>query len=270
MGHPDYLRKYEIETVETEIINIHGKRDGIEDDVPELQELVVASYSFSREEWRRSRVYAWMTAFLHFDKILQIPFIIAHELIGISYRDLISGFVNADRKQYPMIGEIRDFFMAEAEGIQNGGAEYTYSEEWLGIYWPADEYIFIKLTTDKTIDVFYDEAKQLLFNIAGGDIAQNSLLQEAVTINRQLIHQPFMPDDLEVTLKSDLIGFYDNVRRGVRSPLRTEETTVLIDRSKRSYNDLQTWCQEVVWWGNKKGAYLYPNNVLTKQLAGHY
>jgi len=40
---------------------------------------------------------------------------------------------------------------------------------------------------------------------------------------------------------------------------------------------LQRWSQEVVWWGNKKGAYLYyienlsgPEVTSDRQLAGHF
>ena len=47
---------------------------------------------------------------------------------------------------------------------------------------------------------------------------------------------------------------------------------VEIERSKSYYPDLLEWCREVVWWGNKKGAYLYVNrNVSVEpQLAGHF
>ena len=37
-----------------------------------------------------------------------------------------------------------------------------------------------------------------------------------------------------------------------------------------AFEDFQAWCREVVWWGNKKGAYLYPNRSVEKQLAGHF
>ena len=45
-----------------------------------------------------------------------------------------------------------------------------------------------------------------------------------------------------------------------------------IDRAARPYDDFQKWCREIVWWGNKKGAYLYSPNAteITPELAGHY
>ena len=47
-----------------------------------------------------------------------------------------------------MIRSVREFFEREALSMQQGGPEYVYSKEWLGIYWPADEYVFIKLTSE--------------------------------------------------------------------------------------------------------------------------
>ena len=47
---------------------------------------------------------------------------------------------------------------------------------------------------------------------------------------------------------------------------------VEVDRASKSYDDFQKWCREIVWWGNKKGAYLYAPRAaeITPELAGHY
>ena len=53
---------------------------------------------------------------------------------------------------------------------------------------------------------------------------------------------------------------------------------MLIKRKESNYTDFQKWCREVVWWGNKKGAYLYNSNIVEKKLdigdvgklAGHF
>lgn len=273
MGDPDYIKKYQIDRVETEIINIHGKREILSDDVAEFQELVVATYSLSREQWRRCRVLSWMSALLHFNKILQIPLIVVRELAGIQYRHMIEAFIDADSEKYPHIGSIRDFFMSEAKSLQLGGSEYVHSHEWLDIYWPADEYIFIDLTVKKNMEAFYMEAENLLLELcrkADAGLEVEAPLKEAVKVNRCLIHQPFVFDDIEIELEYDIVSFYDNVRCGNRKKLEKTDNLLRVERAKRSYDDLQAWCQEIVWWGNKKGAYLYPNNVKTKQLAGHY
>ena len=48
MGDPAYQKKFGMVTVESKIINIHGERVELEDDVPELQDLVVATHSMPR------------------------------------------------------------------------------------------------------------------------------------------------------------------------------------------------------------------------------
>jgi hypothetical protein len=100
MGDPAYLKEYGMETVETKIINIHGALD--EDEIPEVQQLVVATKSMSREDWRRSRSFAWMAALVHFDKLVQIPIIVAHELLGVSYRTITESFMHADTARFPV------------------------------------------------------------------------------------------------------------------------------------------------------------------------
>ena len=44
------------------------------------------------------------------------------------------------------------------------------------------------------------------------------------------------------------------------------------DRTSKPYDDFQKWCREIVWWGNKKGAYLHAPRAaeITPELAGHY
>src|SRR5256885_1268511 len=86
--------------------------------------------------------------------------------------------------------EIRDFFDDFAKRIQAGGPEYVYSEEWLGIYWPADEYIFIKLTAEGRMQQFHDECGALLRSLASKEAADIGLLDEALRLHHALVKQP--------------------------------------------------------------------------------
>ena len=272
MGNPAYQKKFGMETVESKIINIHGERVELEDDVPEIQQLVVATAAMPRADWRRTRAFCWITALLHFDKLFQIPLIVAHELAGFSYREMLEAFLEVDVKAYPLLGEIRDFFIEEAERIQGGAAEYVFSKEYLGIYWPADEYIFIKLTAEKKFGEFYRQAGELLTELAAlhDQPRVGKVLDEALRLNRALVKQPLAQEDEVVELSCDLMGFYTGVREGEKRPLRYVPTAVQIDRHSQRYDDFQIWCREVVWWGNKKGAYLYSNRTVETQLAGHF
>ena len=68
-SYKDYLEKHGMVVKTSEIINIHGSKVVLEDDVPEYQKLVVATDTMDSESWRKARIFAWMSSFLYFDKI---------------------------------------------------------------------------------------------------------------------------------------------------------------------------------------------------------
>jgi len=274
MGDPAYQKKYGMVTIESKIINIHGERVELDDDVPEVQDLVIATAATPLADWRRTRIFCWMAALLHFDKLFQIPLILAHGISGISYRDMIEAFMLADAKRYPLIAEINAFFESEAKAIQQGGNEYVFSKEYLNIYWPADEFIFVKLTAEGKFDAFYAEAGKLLAETVTGRHAglPMAVIEDAIKLNHALVHQPFAKTNLKVKLRYDVLDYWHKVRTGEQALLREQPMLVDIDRTSKPYDDFQKWCREIVWWGNKKGAYLYSPNAtaITPELAGHY
>lgn len=274
MGDPAYQRKYGMVTIESKIINIHGERVELDDDVPEVQDLVIATAATPLADWRRTRIFCWMTALLHFDKLFQIPLILAHGISGISYRDMIEAFMLADAKRYPLIAEINAFFESEARSIQQGGSEYVFSKEYLNIYWPADEFIFVRLTAEGKFDAFYAEAGKLLAETVSARNAglPMDVIDDAIKLNHALVHQPFAKADLKVKLRYDILDYWHKVRTGEQALLRELPMLVEVERTAKPYDDFQKWCREIVWWGNKKGAYLYSPTAkeITPELAGHY
>lgn len=274
MGDPAYQKKYGMVTIESKIINIHGERVELDDDVPEVQDLVIATAATPLADWRRTRIFCWMTALLHFDKLFQIPLILAHGISGISYRDMIEAFMLADPGRYPLIAEINAFFESEAKSIQHGGSEYVFSKEYLNIYWPADEFIFVKLTAEGKFDAFYAEAGKLLAETVTARHAglPMDVIEDAIRLNHALVHQPFAQTNVAVKLRYDVLDYWHKVRTGEQALLREQPMLVEIDRTAKPYDDFQKWCREIVWWGNKKGAYLYSPTAkeITPELAGHY
>jgi hypothetical protein len=272
MGDPEYQKKYGMVIVETRIINIHGSLVDTDDEVCETQQLVVGTSTMPREDWVRVRAFGWWAALLHFDKLLQIPFILARELAGVSYRDLIETFAKGPHERYPLLREIWEFFLSEARRIQNGGEEYTRSEEWLNIYWPTDEYMFIKLSVENRLAGFYAEAEALLGELlaAQGRELPEGLLREAVLLNRSLVKQPFQASDVDVEVSYNIWDFYSAARQGQPIALERKPAICHINRTSDTWKSWADWCREVVWWGNKKGAYLYGHRTVHREFAGHY
>jgi len=270
MGDPAYQKKYGMKMVQSRIINIHGYKEEFAGDVDEYQELVIATNSTSREDWVRTRVFAWMSAFLHFDKILQIPLMLAHEVVGASYREIIERFMDKEAlRDYPVLSKIHSLFEAKALDIQSGGEEYCYSKEWLGIWWPADEYALIEVVSGGHLSEFYAEAEKVLLGFAKGSAVFPAILKDALRLNQALLKVPFVDGNLEVKTFWNVLEFRKCILRGEKCDIPQGEFIFDIDRSSERWNSLADWCREVVWYGNKRGAYLY-GHAATAELAGHY
>ena len=109
-----------------------------------------------------------------------------------------------------------------------------FSKEYLGIYWPADEYIFIKLTAEGKFDAFYAEAGKLLAEIVSAKSSglPMDIIDEAIRLNHALVHQPFAKDNLKIRLRYDLLDYWHKVRGGEQALLR--EAPMAIESTARA------------------------------------
>ena len=192
MADPDYIVTHGIELVKSKILNIHGFQESSEDDIVEMQDLVIGTKTLPQDQWRKVRAFSWMTGLLHFNKLLQIPLILLHRQTGVPYHEMIEMFMGVDSAEFPLISEIRDFFLERAKSLQKGGPEFHHSPEWLDILWPDDEYIFIRLATEGKLDKFYEESKKILSSIISSVDAESDreILFEALKVNQALIKLP--------------------------------------------------------------------------------
>ena len=270
MADPGYRQRYGTVTVESKAVIYHGVIAASVDGVDEMQELVVATNTMPREDWVRTRAFCWMTALLHFDKILQIPLVLLHEACGIGYRQLLEIFSEMDCADFPVIEGIRSTFIGKARQIQAGGEEYCPAPEYLNIWWPADEFVFIELTRHGRLERFYDEAERLLVRSLSRPDLPREALRDAFELNRTLIKMPFQIEDLEISLSFNIWEFYESVLKGAAIPLEQTSSSYRIDRTAETWPDWDRWYREVVWYGNKKGAYLYGHSLVGAEIEGHF
>jgi len=272
MGDPEYQRKYGMITIESRTINIHGALSESERDIYEMQMLVVGTKSMPKPDWVRTRAFSWMAALLHFDKILQIPFVIVHDICRVSYRQLIEIFSESVRDPYPVLSSVRSFLLERARDIQNGGPEYCLSKHWLPIWWPTDEYVLIRLCFEDCLECFYIEAENILQEYLDRSSLSmpSKLLHESVELNRMLLKRPFQKENAECIVSFNVWEYYQAAIRGSRIPLESKPTVYHIDRTTHRWESWDDWCREVIWYGNKKGAYLYGSEPVERQLSGHF
>ncbi len=256
MGDKEYQEKYGLKLVETKQINTHGSLGEWVDNIYETQHLVIATNTLPPEEWIKCRSFAFMVSLLHFDKLLQIPSILLNVVYGIRYKDLVEAVMQASS---PVLTQATNFFFDKARDIRNGGAEYCESKEWLKIFWPADEFFFIKLVKENLLKAFYEESMEVLVDMIRSRNHSHfePLLKEALEFNEQLIKVPFVDIDVDVHLNHNIWDVYRANLAGESIALEQGEYKYTVDRSSNTWDSWDRWCREVVWYGNKKGAYLY-------------
>ncbi len=256
MGDEEYHKKYGFKLVETQQINTHGSLGEWVDNIYETQQLVIGTNTMPPDDWVKCRSFAFMIALLHFDKLLQIPSILLNVVYGIRYKELVEAVMSVSS---PVLSQAAQFFRDKARDIQSGGAEYCESTEWLSIFWPADEFFFIKLVREDMLGEFYDESLDLLTSIlkSHGHVGFEQLLYESLKFNEQLIKIPFVDTNINVELNYNIWDVYRANLIGEGIELERGQYNYVIDRSSSVWNCWEQWYREVVWYGNKKGAYLY-------------
>ncbi|HAR64139.1 MAG TPA: hypothetical protein DF296_03530 [Candidatus Margulisbacteria bacterium] len=261
MGDKNYQEKYDLQLIEVGIVNQHGLIS-IEGDVPEVQTLVIGSRTMPVEDWIRARAFSWMTSFLFFDKLLQLSIVILREAAGIDYRLIIEFFMESSHlNTFPVLSRITSLFTEKAREITEGGTEYCYSAQWLGIWWPVDEYALIDLYYSGKIDIFYDESLQILESFIRKHsqfLIYKVYLRDALLLTRSALKLPRQQEDMEIELSSNIYQFYQGVLSGDRVQLESKSSNYIIKRSTEYCDSNEEWLRKVVWYQNKIGSYLYP------------
>ena len=266
MGQANYLKKHGMRSVKSKVVNIHGEREELQDDVDEYQILIVETKTMPSGEWVKTRVFAWAMNFFYFNKILQTPIILGKVLTQKSITEIIEKLLSSS---LPGLSRIRSVFAEEARGIQQGGYEYKYSKEWLSIYWPIDEYLYIDLVYNDIIEKFYEECYEVLKEEL--NIEEIEIMREAIELNKIMISSYKKNGTYEIELKYDLMKMCEDFKRGKEISFKAYKIQKKYKINHKRYENLNEWCRKVVWWGNKKGAYLgVASSGDEIEIAGHY
>jgi len=269
MARPDYVISYGIETVESPIVNMHGSLDIIyEDGITEKQKLVVSTASLPVKDWKKVRIYASFTELLYFCKVLQIPMLYLNVEHGVSYRQLIEIFMSVTDK-CSVIGKVNHLFMSHAEDMIKGEAEFIYSQEWLNIYWPPGEYAYIHLSINGLLADFYKESYELLNSFVSTK-EHKKILKEALKYNQFRVNQPNTESFVYISLEYPINDWYKEWLYGKKVELQIKPTQLQLDTHREQFDDWQDWMQQVVWYGHRTGAYMFGEQRVEKDIAGHY
>ena len=85
-----------------------------------------------------------------------------------------------------------------------------------------------------------------------------------------LLKLPFQTADTEITLSYNIWEIYQAARLEQKTELKRESRRYTIDRTSERWDSWEEWYEKMVWWCNRRGAYLYGNKNLHQEIAGHH
>jgi hypothetical protein len=241
MANPAYRQAHGIETAVVALPGIVPLEDGI----PELMEIIVATASLPREDWLRSHLFAWLLNFLYYThRMFQLPLMVTHHVTGTPMHQLIELFMYPPER-YPLLTGIRNALWDTALRLQRGYPE-SQSNSLLfspydGVYMTPDTTLQIRLGNAGQIDAFFREAGELLMRYTLGlrsDLSP-ALLEDALLLSRRMFMRmyraqkfPFpvsLPpvDETPLMLRYNLQAFYHSVIRGQPIALEAQTPTPL-------------------------------------------
>ena len=253
MAEASYIERYGLALVDSRTVSHHTSLTE-ESGIGENQRLVVGTSAMPGEDWVRARVFSWFVSLFYFDRLLQIPFMLLDKLAGVGVREVAEHCITQGASR-PCLGNILALMQEKADGIRSGSPEYVPAPEFLDIWWPLDEYLLIRLVREGTLDRLYGEMSQLLAPFACR--LPEGLLDEALRLNRALVKEPFLAAATAIDLAYAVPEMYLALQRGEEiSPARSTHR-YLIERGAPGWSDWESWMREMVWYGGKKGDYLF-------------
>ncbi|HEY2379672.1 MAG TPA: radical SAM protein [Terriglobia bacterium] len=263
---PEQVKEHGLVTVDQEIVEVHSDIDKCRnEETPEYVKTVIATNALPADQWVEAKTVMWMAELVYFQRLLQLPFVVLHELYGLDYGRLIEAFAKADGELFPVVRGVVDFFHQRAREIQSGSWEYCPSEKWLNMVWPAHEHALIGLVQDSKLGAFYQEAKGILLQYAQEKVPAGLdplLLIEAVDFNQKLFRIPFPGSSLRVRVQHNLWEFYQGVLAGKPVPLENKPVAYAVWRTRPGFKRFDDWLEYLIYSHNSRQDYLYPCTLL--------
>jgi tRNA A37 methylthiotransferase MiaB len=252
MNKKEYREKYGIITKKMNMVYRYAHL--INREVLEKQDMVVATNTMSEPDWIKSNIFSDMISCVYFNKLLQIPFLVINRLKGTSFSDLVERLLNKEDSK--IFNTVKDLTRLDLQ--EKLSENFLYTEEmkkWGGIYWPPEEYAFIKIIYEFGLEKFYEEAKNILMQDLNE--TEKEIIEESFELNKRLIVMPFMKKDFIYKMKYNIADFYNSILNEEEIKIIEKNTSIKIKASERYFDSWDRWSKELVWYNYRKGNYLY-------------
>ena len=221
LAQPEYRAKHGIQTVRNPYFEPWFP---LEVEVTEWQEMIVATKTYTRDEWLKMRVYAWWIEILYLlRKLMQLPLLLTHMLTGLGYREIFEFYAFAPLQNAPLLSELQRFLLNKAIGLRNGETELCVVRNVKDPYWlNVSEFVITGLFPAEISKTFYAEQMQVLPQLLArhGKKLPPGLLEDAVILSEALLNASNWPQPFNLNLRYNLWEVTSDFVRGQPWKLR--------------------------------------------------
>lgn len=256
MGQKEYVEKFGIRTVRSEIIRPHFQNEAFA--IPEYNNIVVETNSMPRAMWVRSQTYFYLAKALHGNGLLRAFAIWLHNEKGVPYDRFYDGIINYYEENPSLFGaglyrEIKE----RADGLSLGETNRKLQFAPCGdIIWDDHEFFVLNALYRK--EEFYNE---LLPYLHGFEIPED-VFEDLLAYQKNIIREPFAAER-RVSLHYDVHGYLTDAYVNVIHPLQPKEHT-LVMRDSEPINDWPRFGKYVIWYG-RMGWASYKDDVKVEE-----
>lgn len=256
MAQPEYRAKYGIQTVRNPYFEPWFP---LEVEVREWQEMIVATDTYTPDEWVKMRVFAWWVEILYLlRKLMQVPLLLIHMLTGLSYRQIFEFYSFAKLENAPLTRDLQAFLLNKADAIRKGETELCVvrgvqkDPYWLNV----SDFVLTGFYNPEICDAFYTEQLSVLSQMLAHHHKElpDALLSDALRLSQGLFLSFIKLQPFDMLLRYNLWdltsahvrgqpwelrkGLYRHYRDWMGPPLHTVKVEVGADLAKPSFKSL--------------------------------
>ena len=240
MAQPEYRKKYGIKTANVVFLTAHS---GVDSEITERTDYVVATNTMSEEEWVKSNIFACYENSFHHNGSLRYIAIYAFYELHIRYEDFYNAVIDRIRRA-------EDSAMHGSYAFLDHFYHTVIREEPMKLYtnnlygklsW-APEYV-PHLEAICRLDTFYGEMRELFISLG----IKEDILEELYDYQRCMLKRAFA-NHYSRTFTYDWHKYFTAAINGSPEPLEKRANRLNVDNEK----DFESWSDyavNAVWFG---------------------
>jgi putative methyltransferase len=251
MNKAEYRELHGIEYANIPLLLLHGSIEV--DDVVEYYDVVTATASMPKEDWVRTTVFAWVVQALHCLNLTQSIAVTLNSLHGVKYTDFYEGLIAHFENSQNHFGKLIQELMEIASEVSNGRGSLDLGDRSYGnIMWPVEEIVFLRLiNSPETFPLIND---YLLSNFPQ---LQHKEVQEMVRYQELTIKKPNGPASISEEFEADWHTYVSKLLLNQSVELNRSRTVIGYSKLE-SFQSLEDYAREVVWYGRKGSSLFNP------------